>query len=255
MPLSLKSFTQQFQFQPQHTLHIGIERECFLSVNGSIAPISPQVLAFLNDAKRFGYELSACQIEERCTPCQLENLGDELLLNERILQEAEEKLGFKRRFLEVGPPNMPLDIYPDPSGRYQRIVKKLPKKILQSACRVAGTHFHIGMSDKESAIRVYNRSIHHLDELCEMGDNSNGERLRLYKTMAPDYAPQPYESWRDFHDTAIIKGFDSDPRKCWHLIRISIHGTVEFRTFGVTDQLETLCAWARRCRHICQKSL
>lgn len=150
---------------------------------------------------------------------------------------------------------MPLDVYPDPTGRYQRITKDMPRKILRAACRVIGTHVHVGMRDHEMALRVYNYAIRHLAELCEMGNGSFGERLAIYKQMAPDYEPKPYASWEEYYNTALEKGFAEDPRKCWTLIRISVHGTIEFRMFGATDSIDRIVSWATRCHQICQEAM
>lgn len=102
-----------------------------------------------------------------------------------------------------------------------------------------------------TAMRVYNNLIKHTDYLCELGDNSNGRRLEIYKIMAPDYFPRPYNDWIDYYSTALEKGFDDDPRSCWTLIRISKHGTIEFRMFGSSRDLSKIVFWARECHRLC----
>jgi gamma-glutamyl:cysteine ligase YbdK (ATP-grasp superfamily) len=179
------------------------------------------------------------------------NVMDELLLNEAEIARAEQVIGFERLYKEVAPLDMPLDVYPDPTGRYQRIIKDMPQQILSAACRVVGTHVHIGMPDADTALNTYNKVVPYCEELCLMGDGSSGDRLDLYKTMAPDYQPVPYETWEAFHVEAVEKGFDVDPRKCWHLIRISKHGTIEFRMFGATHDLQKIVAWTKRCHELC----
>ena len=146
---------------------------------------------------------------------------------------------------------MPLDVYPDPSGRYQVITKDMPEEKLRAACRVAGTHIHIGMGSQEKAIRAYNNALRHLDHLCKLGDKSKGERLSIYKIMAPNFKPPVYDSWKDYEVYAKEHGFIDSPRNCWHLIRISIHGTIEFRMFGATPDIHEVIQWAKICYTIC----
>jgi len=135
------------------------------------------------------------------------------------------------------------------------MAKTLQPEILLAACRVIGTHVHIGMPDHETAIRVYNSVIAETDRLCRIGDGSNGERLRIYAVMAPEWCPQPYADWAEFHRVAVKKNFADDPRRCWNLIRISVHGTIEFRMFGSTDDDSKVVTWARECYRLCQEAM
>lgn len=252
----MKDFLKKFDFRSDGRLLVGIERECFLAwCGGRIAPIAPEALGVLTDRRRFGYELSTCQLEDRAGPARIEDIRCELVKNEAEIQTAERKLGFSRIFLEVAPEDIPLDIYPDPSGRYQKITRGMPREILLAACRVAGTHIHIGMPNHEIALRVYNSVRKHFDMLCHRGNGSDGKRLEIYKIMAPDFFPPRYESWDDYYRAAVEKKFVSDPRKCWHLIRISVHGTIEFRMFGSTPNLDMIVNWARVCHSLCATAM
>lgn len=249
---SISEFEAQFSFNPINAGLVGVERETFLVRNGRPDPIAHQVLFLLPNRNRYGYELSACQLEDRVGPVDLSSLHGELHQNDMEIAAAAKELGFERSQYEVATDDMPLDIYPDPTGRYQSITKNMPRNTLLSACQVIGTHVHVGMPDCETAISVYNKVIPKLEELCRMGDGSCGRRLSIYKTMAPDFEPPHYDSWEHFHQTAIEKSFDLDPRKCWHLIRISKHGTIEFRMFGTTSELPRILTWATRCYELCQ---
>ena len=143
---------------------------------------------------------------------------------------------------------MPLDVYPDPSGRYREIIKNMPREILLAACQVTGTHIHIGMPDHETALKVYNAVVKHMTVLREKGNGSFGERIRIYKMVAPNWESLPYRDWNDFYDSAVKFGFENDPRRCWNLIRISVHGTIEFRMFGSTPSFERIISWARSAK-------
>lgn len=253
---SFEEFLQQFRFDPGRNLMIGIERECHLkNPEGNIMPLAAKVLAYLGlQNGHFTYELSACQLEWRIGPCFLPELKEKLVQDEVFLKEAEKKIGFRRSFDEVAPEDMPLDVYPDPTGRYQSIVKNLPQHVLLAACQIIATHVHIGMPDHQTAFRVHNSVISRLDELCRLGDHSNGKRLEIYKIMAPKHIPPHYNSWKDFYDLSAKNGFAEDPRSCWHLIRMSIHGTIEFRMFGATADLDEIVSWASFCQELCQKA-
>lgn len=251
----INAFIQRFNFRENMGLFVGVERECHLvDKGGSIVPMAAEVLNIIND-EHFGYELSACQLESRTDPVRILSLREALFDNDEVARSALDKLSLGCLHKEVAPFDMPLDVYQDPTGRYQKITKDMPIEILRAACRVIGTHVHIGMPDHETALRVYNNVIGYTDELMSLGDGSNGERLEIYRIMAPDATPKAYTSWKGFYSTACEKGFDQDPRKCWTLIRISVHGTIEFRMFGTTDNLDTIVEWASRCLDLCANSM
>lgn len=255
MENGLEIFKGRFNFRPEGALLVGVERECFLTRDRTIAPIAPEILKWLGIGPEFGYELSACQLEYRVGPCSLNDLRGQLELRESAIKGAEHELGFGRSYYEVGQPDMSLDVYPDPSGRYARITKTMPADVLQAACRVIGTHIHIGMPSHEAALYVYGDVIRWCEYLIRLGDHSRGERMRLYRLMAPRSTPPPIESWEAFHRIAVEHGFENDPRKCWTLIRISVHGTLEFRMFGATPKIDEIVEWAQQCHKYCAESL
>jgi len=255
--MSLEDFKQKFAFKPELAYQIGVEREFFIAdKNGCLAPRAESVLAKLQnplpDAGSFCYELSACQIESQSVPCSDEKSlrAAQLKLNAE-LDRVLTKLQLQKLYLEFAPADMPLDVFPDPKGRYGKMAKKLPDEILLAALRVIASHFHIGMPDHDTALSVYNRAIKHSAELCRMGDNSSGKRLEAYRQVTDQCDPRPYSSWEDFYEYAKQNSFTDNPRDCWSLIRLTIHGTIEFRNFGVTDSLDDIVAWANYCRSIC----
>lgn len=253
--MSVEDFRKLFNFNPGNAGRIGVERERFLaSPSGSPVPRAARVLADLNPAE-FGYELSACQIESRVGPTTLENLERQLDAQDRELDAVLARHRLTALSTEVGPDTMPLTIYPDPTGRYQEIMRNMPPHILRAACRIIGTHVHVGMPDHEAALAAYNYVCEFCGDLNELGNSSSGERLRLYKQMAPYCKPTPYRSWEAYYTTACRQGFVEDPRTCWTLIRISKHGTIEFRMFGATDSIQRIVSWARRCHELCQVAL
>lgn len=257
-PPGVNEFKNLFTFNRALAWHIGVEREGFLvDADGQIVPRAHDALTELGQKKhahQYGYELSACQLEDRVGPCELPLIADQLRSNDAVIGAVLDELGLVRRFIEVAPADMPLDVYPDPSGRYAAIAAGMPQATLAAACRVTGTHVHVGMPDHETALRVYNHVIEHTAQLCTVGDGSDGERLRLYRVVKPDPTPRRYDSWEHFHEYAVKDGFADNPRNCWHLIRLSKHGTIEFRMFGATADIGEIVCWATMCRALCRQA-
>ena len=142
-------------------------------------------------------------------------------------------------------------MYPDPSGRYALISRSMSHSVLSAACRIIGVHIHIGMPDHDTALFVYNGLIPYVRFLCRQGDISGGKRMRLYKRVSPQYEPPHFENWSDFYHFAVANRFDHDPRSCWKIIRISSHGTIEFRMFDSTKSIDTIVEWAHLCHSLC----
>jgi gamma-glutamyl:cysteine ligase YbdK (ATP-grasp superfamily) len=174
---------------------------------------------------------------------------------EAVMGRLEAIHDFSRSYYEVGPLDMPLDVYPDPAGRYAAIAARIPGEVLRAACRVIGTHVHVGMGDHETALEVYNRVRTRWGALALSGDCSWGKRLELYAKMAPQHAPPHYESWEDFYQQLVIEGGAGSPRDCYHMIRLSGHGTIEFRMFGSVASIKKVNEWAQRCYELCEKAL
>jgi gamma-glutamyl:cysteine ligase YbdK (ATP-grasp superfamily) len=261
MNITKEQFFAKFTFNRSKTGWVGVEREQFLvdPDSSGIAPLAPvylrHVLGLNGKAVskhfNFGYELSACQLESRIGPCRLNMIGPWLEECEKSLRGIDKHLGFSRLNSELAPQDMSLDIYPDPTGRYQTITQSMPVDVLRAACRVAGTHIHVGMPDMDTAVDTYNRVICHTNKLIRMGDSSSGERMKLYPLMAPRYVPEQIASPDDYYEQALQYGFVQDPRKCWTLVRISIHGTIEFRMFGAVDSIDKIVGWVKECHALC----
>lgn len=264
--LGLEAFKSRFKFNPTLAFRVGIERECFVTdMNGHIVPKAPLIIEHVrkngwrtdhlpnrtNPGDMLGYELSACQIETRTNPCEITEILSALQLPDTGLRNVLDELNLRPLHLEVAPDDMPLDVYPDPTGRYAEITRTMPREVLLAACQVTGTHVHIGMPDHETALHVYNRLVGHCGALCRLGDGSSGRRLEIYCKVAPERDPPIYEDWQKFLDVANAKGFANNPRDCWTLIRISVHGTIEFRMFGSTDSLNKIERWATQCHTLC----
>ncbi len=263
----MQQFLALFNFNPDHAFKVGVERECFLTKNGQIVPMAFEVLSRLKASVNgrshcYGYELSACQLEERTSgPVILSEVEAELERNHEEITAILEPLGLKRLFCGAAPFDVPLDVYPD--KRYQRITSDQSVEFIRAACRVAGVHILVGMPDAQTALRVYNQVIRYLPELFELG--ATPERIEIYRRavlkseriqLFEDYLvetsiPPAYASWQDFYHRAVADGFDSDPRRLWDFIRISKHGAIEFRTFDTTQSIQQVQDWAHYCWQLC----
>ena len=194
-----ESFMRNFQFSPDKHGYVGVEREGFLIRNGVISPIAAEIIPAIGHPDIVN-EFSACQLEDRIGPCQLFEMRARLEDMDSIIREAESRLGFERRLMELAPEDMPLDCFPAPDGRYIMLRERLSHVQLMAAHRVAGTHIHIGIGSHEQALQAYNRAIPHWRRLCEMGDHSKGARLALYPLVAKHYIPEPYTSWKEVYN-------------------------------------------------------
>ncbi len=246
---SFSTFLKKFHFRDDYFGYVGIEREHFLvDGHGREIPRSPDFLDRIRDP-RWTYELSACQVESRTTPKRdMSAIKLELLENTNNAWRCARELGFSLINREVGNSDMPLVVYPEP--RYLAIAGVISEDRLRAACRVTGTHIHIGVSNINRAIVAHNMLLPYFEELCDVGDHSRGERLRLYKEMATQWKPIRYRSLKHFFSVAQEQGFAENPKNCWHLMRISVHGTIELRMFGVTDHVDEIVLWVSRIQKI-----
>lgn len=242
------SLLSRIAYNPALRGHVGVEREYVLCDGDHPSPRSAHFLAAVNDAA-WTYELSACQVEHRTDPdFELAAVRARLASAQARGERLAESLGLRLRALEVAPADMPIDVYPD--ARYLRIAPSLPPEVISAACRVTGVHLHVGCGSAEEALVAHNALVPHLDRLVALGDHSGGERARLYRMMAPNWRPPVYESAAHFDAVAHAQGFASTLRDCWHLIRVSRHGTVELRMFGMTADVDEIVGWIADVRDV-----
>lgn len=251
-----EEFLQSFRFRPDLAGFVGIEVEGFLR-DPQTSLVVPRAVEFLDGMRGsiWGPELSACQVEFRTRPLtsfgQIEaELADSFEDGEKRAAE----LGLTLDFCEVGPADMPLDVYPH-SARYQRIAAELGEDRLRAASRVAGVHVHYGCTDWADAIKVYGALRRNLPALVRAGDNSAGERLRLYHEVVQRRDPPVLTSTDDLIREAVADGFFESPRGCWWLLRISPYGTVEVRVFGTTRDTQKIVGWVRTVSEIARPSV
>lgn len=235
---------------------LGMEVEYGLFQQSRPAPLSFQFTELIDqDQGKWMMDLPAWQVEYATPPCKkFTNLRDNL---ETALQKGwrtANMLGCKFRACEVAPDCR--DAYiSSPGDRYEKITSNTPKKKWGAGCRVAGTHVHYGCKDLEHAIKVHNRLAQKVEYFCDQGvhpPESGPNRLDLYRKMAPVYKPPIYGSVREWKQRAEQEGFDDNLSNCWHFVRISVHGTVEVRCFGITFNLDELISWAEDVKQVAE---
>ena len=230
--------------------YLGVERESFLVNNFHYAPCGDRVVRKAN-CKRVVSELPAVQVETVSSPhFSLAALGKELQDTTAYLDKVAHGLGLSVAYREVAPTDVPSKVSrSDP--HYTRVANTISPERLKAACRVAGTHVHVGVGSIEEAILVHNALVDQLNKMIDMGDHSDGERLELYKVVTQgDCWPIRYESVEHFNAWARERGMVSlaDLRSNWHLVRITRHGTVEVRVFGNTRDISEVLLWAQFVR-------
>jgi gamma-glutamyl:cysteine ligase YbdK (ATP-grasp superfamily) len=253
---TFESFMSQFSFDSSKAGLVGIERESLIRnpATGAVVPTSPLIVKMIHDehphlTERIGYELSACQIEERTSPIHFTEVSAHLDETEQVVRETLARFGLEPQYEGIGPADMPLDVYPD--ERYQQIARTRPRPLLVAACRIIGVHVHIGMRDAERALAAYNFARENLHSIRAAADTTGGERMALYRMMVPDPEPVPFKDWHEHYRHAIRCGYADNPRNNWMLVRISRYGTLEFR-LGDGMSTRAIDSLARECRALCR---
>jgi len=245
---------------------LGIEREWFIMRNGNIVAGVGDVLPKLWEIvetrgfnkSQFGYELFAGQIEDRTEPVPCtESLIDSLKKNEALLKEIGESLGLHfvcKDFVteeELG------ELVVNPfDQRHKSIWAEITRERKVAASQVAAIHIHVSVTPEE-AVQILNycrRSV--IDRLAKMGDFSQGKRLNAYRVMAKVYGDSPVFKDVD-HLMKYIKDSGGE-RDVWDMVRYKPStGTVEFRMFGATGDLEKIksfvCAVQEVIKGACER--
>lgn len=251
--IDLDGFLAKFNCAPELRLYLGVEVEYLLTRNAQPVAVAAHVLDMLAD-ESFTYELSACQIEHRIQPVPTPQLAAEACaIGREKLRALLHSVGMVHRAVAVAPVRMPLDIYPD--ERYAHIAHSLGVNKLRAACRIMGTHVHVGVGSAAEALTVYNAVVEALPYLLQMCGRRNNERLRLYEIVQPQCWPPLYAHIQAWHARAQQDGFHKNPRNCWHLVRISRHGTVEVRVFPATADSRKIKQWTAAVQSIARSAI
>lgn len=256
-----EKFRAQFRFDPKLAGKVAVECEGFTKNHaGRIVPAAGLIISDLEavlpeaDLGYFSTELSACQLEWRTGPVTLGDLPDAIVARQQVLAAVAARKYCSVTYVGTAPEMMPLDV--TPLSRYGDIAQRLTLQQLDAACRCAGTHIHVGLPDHEAALQVYNHALRYHSELMNRGDRSSGARMNLYRLVAGDqWQPPVFRSWTELHQYAQTHGWEHDPGSCWFTVRISRHGTLEFRMFDSTSDVHLIRSWAARCLSICAEAM
>ena len=243
------AFLSQITFRPEWTGYISCEREFFITEDGVIVPRAHEIIPAINQPDVFTNELSDCQFEYNAGPVTIDKLREAIIEREEACRRYEEEHGFKLASIEVAPENMSRDIYP--AKRYEGISERVPADVLLGMLRIAGTHFHVGVSGPEMALRVYNSLVRKLSRFNMLGDNSNGERLRIYRDIVPVWEPVECASLEEYASLLVVDGEIIALGDDYRLVKITHHGTVEVRGFGAPEDLDELTSWGREVHDGC----
>lgn len=244
------------EFKQEYVGFLGAEVEYGLFQFGRPAPLSYQFTELIEqDQGKWMMDLPAWQVEYATPPCNT------LFDMRRNIETAFQKgwkisnlLGCEFRACEVASDYEETYVV-SPGERYKNITSNNPKEKWAPGCRVAGTHFHYGCKDIPHAIEVHNRLAKNVEQFCEMGKHHTGSgpsRIDLYREMVPIADPPIYHSVEEWKQRADKENFAENLSDCWHFVRISVHGTVEVRCFGVTFDLDEIMDWAMEVKRVAE---
>lgn len=238
---------------------LGIERERFIINNkNEIVPeigiLLPEVNSLANersiDNNCFTYELFAGQIEDRTTICNnLKELKKALQENDLILNQAANKLGLDYEYSEFVDGNRLTDLKVNPfNQRHQEIFAKISTEQKIAASQVAAVHVHIGVESHE-VTSILNSNRDQLQYLIKLGDHSQGKRINSYQIMAGEQQFPPLFNNID-EVMNYIKAKDGE-KNVYDLIRYKPStGTIEFRMFGITEDIDEIINYASECQRL-----
>jgi carboxylate-amine ligase len=146
------------------------------------------------------------------------------------------------------------EIYPDP--RYARVVEDM--QLVARANLIFGLHVHIGIEDREAAIRIMNSMRYFLPHILALSTNSpfwlgmnsgfKSYRAKVFERFPRTNLPDHYESYSEFENyvNLLIKtGCIDNAKKIWWDIRPHpFFDTIEVRICDIPLRVEETVALA-----------
>ena len=146
------------------------------------------------------------------------------------------------------------EIYPDP--RYERVVEDL--QMVARANLIFGLHVHVGIEDREEAIRVMNTMRYFLPHILALSTNSpfwlgdntgfKSYRAKVFERFPRTNLPDEFESYSEFerYVNLLIKTNTIDnAKKIWWDIRPHpFFSTIEVRACDIPTRVEHTVAIA-----------
>ncbi len=257
MPLSISKKKIDFHPSAPFTLGVEIELQTISTSNLALIPLGPKLIksapAFLRPfIKPEAYQ----SMLEIVTPvCR--NLSEVEVFLRKGLKSLEE-LALKRgAFL------LPISLHPFSQAKKQKVWKKKRYlKIFEELQLVGrrfiaqGLHVHLGMPDKETALKVYNLLRPYLPLFLALSTSSpfyEGEetgfhsyRSKLFEVLPLAGLPRSFSAWEEYESLVNILlhlRIISSPRDLWWDIRLKPEfGTVEVRICDVPGRFRDLLA-------------
>ncbi len=146
------------------------------------------------------------------------------------------------------------EIYPDP--RYHQVVKDL--QLVARANLIFGLHVHVGIEDREEAIRIMNAMRYFLPHIMALATNSpfwlglntgyKGYRAKVFENFPRTGIPDAFSSYTEFEDYVklLVKTncIDNAKKIWWDIRPHPFFNTVEVRACDIPLRAEETVAIA-----------
>ena len=146
------------------------------------------------------------------------------------------------------------EIYPDP--RYHQVVKDL--QLVARANLIFGLHVHVGIEDREAAIRIMNSMRYFLPHIMALATNSpfwlglntgyKGYRAKVFENFPRTGIPDAFSSYTEFDDYVklLVKTncIDNGKKIWWDIRPHPFFNTVEVRACDIPLRAEETVAIA-----------
>jgi len=146
------------------------------------------------------------------------------------------------------------EIYPDP--RYQQVVKDL--QLVARANLIFGLHVHVGIEDREAAIRIMNSIRYFLPHIMALATNSpfwlgintgyKGYRAKVFENFPRTGIPDAFQSYSEFENyvSLLVKTncIDNAKKIWWDIRPHPFFNTIEFRVCDIPMRADETIALA-----------
>ena len=143
------------------------------------------------------------------------------------------------------------EIYPDP--RYHQVVKDL--QLVARANLIFGLHVHVGIEDREAAIRIMNSMRYFLPHIMALATNSpfwlglntgyKGYRAKVFENFPRTGIPDAFSSYSEFENYVSLlvrTNCIDNAKKIWWDIR-PIHSSIQSRCGPATFRCAPRRQW------------
>jgi carboxylate-amine ligase len=146
------------------------------------------------------------------------------------------------------------EIYPDP--RYHQVVKDL--QLVARANLIFGLHVHVGIEDREAAIRIMNSMRYFLPHIMALATNSpfwlgintgyKGYRAKVFENFPRTGIPDAFSSYSEFENyvSLLVKTncIDNGKKIWWDIRPHPFFNTLEVRVCDIPMRLDETMAIA-----------